>query len=686
MGFARIGLFFLAGSVAFGSIRLERVESMGVRSFQHASLTSEIICHPDGVHVLSSSRDCCVRLWELKSGKLVRRFVDPGGGDMWGIRLVNGGKEFLAASGASQVLRFDVATGKVLMTYKHSDDVYRIAVHPDGKHFVSTGSSKAVVLWELATGKKIRSYDGHTGSVYTAIVTNDGKRIITGSSDNTVREWDLESGKCTKTLNEKPTYDDVFTLAKSPDGKRFAMASEDKFIRVFDSATLKEIWKSKLKDNGQVVAWSPDGKLVATAADDENLYLLDASNGETVRKIETGERSHTPIAFSNDGKILVSGDSYYLHLHDVETGKPIKPGMGFGIRYDAVAVDGKKTYLADGWKIEVKDREEPANNLTVNAAGSVGVMALSPDGKFLAVGCSNGMVNLRETEKLAKVVGVSLPRDINALDFSEDGSMLAAVDERGGLAVWSMPSGKKVCQMPGGKTEFNDVVFLPGGDRVMTADDDKSVKVWSVPGGENLFSLKVADYDPDDCLALDEGRSLLASGGKKKLYGRILPKLERKEISDPDEVKALLAQLGDDDFSIREDAMIKLAGFGEEVIPMLEAVKTEDPEVEARLGGVRSVMRGNLSKDGLEVIEEFDEVIAGVVADPLGRFWLARIGNDGVERIVVGVVDYEKKGVKIIQTLETIHGCDRLVVAPDGSHVASLNDDGTSTLFKVIEE
>ena len=683
--------FLLVVDWVAGSIRLEEVETYGVASFQHASTTSEVVCHPDGVHVLSSSRDNCVRLWEIKSGKLVRRFTVAGSGSMWGIRFVNGGKEFLAASSSNKVYRFEVATGKVLMSYSHPDDVYRLALHPDGKHFVATGSGKLIILWETATGKKVRTFNGHTGDVYTAIVTEGGKRIISGSSDDTIRQWDLESGKCLKTLKEKPKYDDIFTLALSPDGKHFVVVSDDHCARVFESGSLEEVWKSKLKQEGQVVAWSPDGGLVATASKDGHLYLLSAATGAEVRKIKTAGSSHTPITFSNDGTLLISGGDRTLHLHEVATGERIRPGMGFSTRaraFEGLAVGngGRCLYTADGNRLERRDRAEAGDPLAVKETSEISALAISDDGAFLAIGTKRGQVVIRETAGLSKVLSLQGSGEIKALDFSPGGSRLVAAGSRGAARVWTLPAGNKIADLTGHRDTVNDVAFVGEGDQVMTAADDRTVRVWAVADGRELVSTKVADFNPDDFLSLDQGRTLLVSGENRKLYGRILEKLEVKEISDRGEVERLVEQLGDEEFERRETAMKSLAGYGRAIIPVLEEVETRDPEVRARLIGVRNVMRGSLGEDELAVVKEFEEEISKVTADPRGRFWVGCLGGYGVEKVVVGVIDHQSKGVEIIQTLDGIHGCTRLVVAPDGSHVGSINADGTTTLYRVVEK
>jgi WD40 repeat protein len=104
---------------------------------------------PDGKHVVSGSGDNTVRLWELATGKEVRRF-----------------------------------TG-------HADWVRSVAVTPDGKYVVSGSGDNTVRLLELATGQEVRRFTGHENWVWSVAVTPDGKYVVSGSGDNTVRVWPI---------------------------------------------------------------------------------------------------------------------------------------------------------------------------------------------------------------------------------------------------------------------------------------------------------------------------------------------------------------------------------------------------------------------------------------------------------------------------------------------------------------
>ena len=670
------------------AISLEEIETSEVAAFQHAGSISEIVCHPDGVHVLSSARDRCVRLWEIKSGRLIRRFTVPGCGDMWGIRFLNEGKEFLAASSSKQVFRFEVATGKVLTTYKFPGYAYRIALHPDGKRFVGTGSQNQASLWDIATGKKIRSFTGHTDDVYTAIVVADGNILITGSEDKSIKKWDLETGKCLKTVKGKPTYGDVFTIASSPDQKQFAMVSDGGHVRLFDSKTMKEIWKTKLGEEGEVVAWTPDGSLIGSTSDDDNLYLLNPKDGEIVRKIKVANSSHTPITFTNDGKTIISGGDRILHLHDVATGDRIEPTIGLpgkfgGYNQIAVGLEGGRVYLSDGSKWEVRDRRDATKNRSFTEKQSVTAMALSNDGKLLAVGCAQGSIKVRDTSDFKVVGSMSDGGDVNALVFLPGNQKLVSAGRGNAASLWFIKSGKRIRQFKGHTKNVLSATLSSDGEQLITISNDETVRVWAVSSGEEQAMYLIEGSQPFDTALLDGGRSLIVSIRASNVWGRILPKLEEKKEVDHDLVQKLIIDLASEEFSRREKAMKELAKFGKIIIPIVAATKSDDPEVISRIAGVGDVIRGTLAKNGLKEVAKLDDSLSALAGDPLGQFWIGRIGDGGASRIAVGIVDREAKVAKVVQTIDNSHGCVSLVFSPDGSHVGTVNADGSYSIFEV---
>ena len=97
-------------------------------------------------------------------------------------------------------------------------------------------------------------------------------------------------------------------MAFSPDGQRLASASEDQTVKIWDSATGKELFALK-GHAGWVasVAFSPDGQRLASASMDQTVKIWDSATGKELFAL----KGHT-------GRVMERG---------VQPGRPA-PGVG----------------------------------------------------------------------------------------------------------------------------------------------------------------------------------------------------------------------------------------------------------------------------------------------------------------------------------------------------------------------
>jgi WD40 repeat protein len=321
-----------------------------------ASVNLGIVFSPDSKYLLSFSSDGTMRLWDVESAKEVRRFaqhktaekVDPVQYAQ-AAAFMPDGRKCISIHRPGQVLLHDVETGKEIDHFQaYSSHGDRLALSPDGKYLLTSGGDYRmprmvavdcqVKLWDLATHKVIRRFDGHTSFVNCIALSPDGKKLLTGAG-----HWDGD---------KKPV---------------------DCTVRLWDVAAGKETrrFEGHTYTVGSV-AFSPDERLVASGGWDNSVRLWDASTGKQVRELKGHTENVWSIAFSPDGNYLLSGSGTTRRLGN--------PPNTLTLRTDC--------------NMRMWSHLSGKELISLGHPGPVNSVAFSPDGKWVASGCDDGMVRL----------------------------------------------------------------------------------------------------------------------------------------------------------------------------------------------------------------------------------------------------------------------------------------------------
>ena len=153
-----------------------------------------------------------------------------------------------------------VGTGTITRTF---------ALSPDGKLLATGGGSRAgwVVLWDAATGKEIvdlNKHLEHTSAVEMVAFSSDGKTLASLDPLKVVL-WDPASRKK---------------------------------LRVLDGNTFRSL------------AFSPDGTILAAGTNIGEVRLWTVTTGKSIAILKGHAGPVTAVAFSPDGKTLISMDPY----------------------------------------------------------------------------------------------------------------------------------------------------------------------------------------------------------------------------------------------------------------------------------------------------------------------------------------------------------------------------------------
>jgi RNA polymerase sigma factor (sigma-70 family) len=212
------------------------VARLGTVRLRHGREVRSVAFHPDGKTLASGGQDNTVRLWEIATGKELRRFTavrGQGSRMCWvsSIAFSSDGK-FLAAgtmNGLGEVVIWELATGKESRPLRQGRaGVVSIAFSPKDKVLAAGTQDGLIHLWDTGTTKLLRQLKGHQNQIESIAFSEDGKTLASASRDKTVRLWDPAMGR--ELLQLKGHTDMVLSVAFSGDGKTLASSSWDNTI------------------------------------------------------------------------------------------------------------------------------------------------------------------------------------------------------------------------------------------------------------------------------------------------------------------------------------------------------------------------------------------------------------------------------------------------------------------------
>ena len=214
----------------------------------------------------------------------------------------------LAASADHSAKLWDAATGKLIASFAHQDEVFQAEFSRDGARILTASKDKTAKLWDTASGKLISSF-GHPDGLYHAAFGPDGARILTASGD-TAKLWNAVSGKLVASFEHQDT---VPWAGFSPDGSRILTVSRDKTAKLGDAATPVEL-AQQLKE-----AAGEKSKTRASMANSP------AQQVETLSAIASG------LEFSEEGSLVAVNEKQRSKL--AKQLKDLAQGPGLGARF-----------------------------------------------------------------------------------------------------------------------------------------------------------------------------------------------------------------------------------------------------------------------------------------------------------------------------------------------------------------
>jgi WD40 repeat protein len=456
---------------------------------------------PDGKTLLAGSRDGAVQHWDVATGNLSRQ-TKPDESDTFHALVTDFSpdRKFLMLTDHGDQLRLaDVTTGKSVLRLEKKTGILSADLSPDARTVATGGQDKVVRLWDVGSGRMLREMKGHTNWVFAVRFSPDGKSLATCAGD-ALRLWDVAGGKLVREIPEGGGH-----LAFSPDGKALATASHDS-IHLWDVATGHKLRQLKGHGSWNIpdLAFSADGKRLVSGSRDSTVALWDVTTGERLHHFEGHQGAVMCLAFSPDGKRLASGGSEdgTLLVWDVATAKRLHrcPGHDPWVLCVAYSPDGKTIATGEGsngtgdTECQIRLWDPATGHLERKFFGhlnSVQSLAYSPDGRTLASSGWDARVRLWEAASGKRLRQIRGPDTRKAVTFAPDGKALLVADAYGGgLTLFATDTAAEVRAYgatDGERRRVSQAAFLPGG-KTLT-----SVEVRSSGRGEEVTEVSIWD-------------------------------------------------------------------------------------------------------------------------------------------------------------------------------------------------
>jgi WD40 repeat protein len=424
---------------------------------------------------------------DLPTGQVVQRLDSEG--DQ--LEFMPDGQTVLAARGTWLVL-YDLATGRVLDELKN---VSNFTLSPDGRSVlvyngifdgrqVSVGDQ-----WTLPSGEVLSLYPlrgtaaaFRPDSARYAVISGDvelhalnqeqplgrlayttaalavdflpptgsdiGPRLLGGYQDGRVIQWDVLAG--TREVEYASPGRAVSALAVSPSGQWVAAGTEYSGINLYAVGNAAPVQSFDCQDRYlRSLRFSPDETLLGAACDGFQFWRI--SDGQ-------------PVELDRDGWWLLGG-----------TGQPL-----FAMDED------------DGWRlVDVATGQASLTYLMPLAPyiDEVVDWAVSPDGRFVAMGSTSGYVMVWSADA-PEVLHVFEAHEsfgfdggsagVKAVAFSPVCCLLASAGYAGDVRLWDAETGAALVILTDANGTVTDLAFSPDGRWLAASVYDGTLRVWGL--------------------------------------------------------------------------------------------------------------------------------------------------------------------------------------------------------------
>jgi WD40 repeat protein len=382
---------------------------------------------------------------------------------------------------------FDASTGKQIHETKLEltwQAPLVCALSSDGKWLACTSGEEKIHVYDRHGTTPLWRLEGHKATALCGAFSLEGGILATGGMDKCVRLWDLKTGRQQRELTGHGGS--VLAVSFLTDSRTLASLSRDRIClwNWADGGLVREL---KIKHFSLVgMAMSPRGDRLAAISGDGTIIVWDVPTGLVLHPVQGHRKCVNALAFSPDGKSLVSGGDDTVLVWDLRS-QMIRQRLDTTAQRLAFLAQsncnctssiklavGKPDSTPELWQVSLQDPAASKWLRSFRGPTATEGVRLSPDGRFLA---AQPRVPYNSEQKLPAAyiwdvekgdmcATTRVPTEQpsycyhSGLAFSPDGKLLATGGCNKPIQLSTVPDGKLVREIPESST---GLAFSPDG-------------------------------------------------------------------------------------------------------------------------------------------------------------------------------------------------------------------------------
>jgi serine/threonine protein kinase/WD40 repeat protein len=474
---------FLAVVYTDGSARLFHAAtgewaSPSMRPGGPIAQVSAIVFHPDGQWLAYGWSDGMAQVWDTASHKPAGHRVAHGGVVTDLVFSADGGR--LLTQGGDRAYRaWNVPGGYPIGPPVRQEVASTARFSPEGSAIVVVGSDDTARVWDDRTGQALSPPLTRAGGL--ARFRGDRRHLVTLGLRGEARSWEIPEPVSVR--HKGP----VWKVAWLDDGRTVLSISHEAILwDPITGAVRQSLEHPGLACNG---ALAFDQRRALLLGFDSEIRQLDTRSGEWVGARLRVPAGRKPAVYTPDGRIVTTSHDTTIHFWNADNGRPegaalSQPlGVEWGIDFRP---DGRRM-LARGLRSCLWDLPagRPVRTFSSESQARPDAIVLSPDGQFVAVIDTSGMLRRYETESGSPLAGpVEVGEWADKLTLSPEGRRVAAVrPEDHSVRTWDLGTGRPVGPALPHAREIFQIAFSPDGRLLATSSLGDAARVWDLASG-----------------------------------------------------------------------------------------------------------------------------------------------------------------------------------------------------------